>query len=310
MQEERRQKESRLQRVTAQEKYPQSGWNGIGDLHLPLRSWWTSRRRIRHDRCTVAFAVVGGLLIAITLLALAAITLPELSDIPHLLEVAADSGVLNSILITFGAGFLAVILLVLLGTPLAYILAREQSGWKGILESIVDMPLILPHTVAGLMVYILFMSRGWLGAPLQEVGLAFEDAFPGIVAAMLFVASPYYVNTAREGFEKVPLHLENVARTLGATRFQAFLHVTLPLSLRHIYSGAVLAWGRAVGEFAAVVMIAYYPMVVSTLIYHRFTTGGLTESRSIAFLVIVVSLCIFFLLRHMTRYIGRYHDRV
>ncbi|MDI6718620.1 MAG: ABC transporter permease [Methanomicrobiales archaeon] len=288
--------------------------SSFGDLRGPLR--WRAvgeplfRRTGRIDRCTLAFSIVGGLLVAITVLALAAIALPELQDIRHLTEVAADSGVLDSILITFAAGFCAVAVLIVLGTPLAYLLARGQSGWKGILESIVDMPLILPHTVAGLMVYILFMSRGWLGAPLQEVGLAFEDAFPGIVAAMLFVASPYYVNTAREGFEKVPLHLENVARTLGATRFGAFLHVTLPLTLRHIYSGSALAWGRAAGEFAAVVMIAYYPLVVSTLIYYRFTTGGLAESRSIAFMVIVVSLCIFFLLRHMTRYIGRYHDRV
>jgi molybdate/tungstate transport system permease protein len=127
---------------------------------------------------------------------------------------------------------------------------------------------------------------------------------------MLFVASPFFVNTMREGFEKVPLHLENVARTLGAGTFTTFRTVTLPLSLRHLFNGAILAWGRAIGEFAAVVMIAYYPFIISTLIYYSFTTSGIRTSRSIAFVVIVVSLGVFYLLRRLTGYLGRYDDRV
>ncbi|MHC1629380.1 MAG: ABC transporter permease [Methanoculleaceae archaeon] len=263
------------------------------------------------DRCTLWFCIMGGLLVGITLLAIANIALTELADPVHLIAVASSSEVIGSILITFCAGANAVLILVLFGTPLAYILARSRPDrLKGVVESIIDIPLILPHTVAGLLVYILFMRRGWLGAPLSSVGLAFEDAYPGTVVAMLFVASPFFINTMREGFEKVPVHLENVARTLGAGRFTAFLTVTLPLSLRHMYSGATLAWGRAIGEFAAVIMIAYYPFIISTLIYYTFTTDGIYTSRSIAFTVILVSFAVFYLLRRMTRYLGRYDDRV
>ncbi|HOI12648.1 MAG TPA: ABC transporter permease [Methanoculleus sp.] len=272
---------------------------------------WREHRGRYVDWCTVGFCILGGLLVGITVLALANITMTELADPAHLLKVAASSEVIGSILLTFGAGANAVLLLIIFGTPLAYILARSRpSRFKGAVESIVDIPLILPHTVAGLLVYLLFMRRGWLGAPLSEIGLAFEDAYPGTVIAMLFVASPFYVNTMREGFEKVPVHLENVARTLGAGTFTMFRTVSLPLSLRHMYSGAILAWGRAIGEFAGVIMIAYYPFIISTLIYYSFTTDGIHTSRSIAFTVILVSFGVFYLLRRMTRYLGRYDDRV
>ncbi|MCK9277127.1 MAG: ABC transporter permease [Methanoculleus sp.] len=281
---------------------------GDGETVLP---WWRQRKRQHIDGCTLWFCIMGAAIVGITVLALANIAMTELADPVHLLEVAASSEVLGSILLTFGAGASAVLLLILFGTPLAYVLARSRpSRFKGFVESIVDIPLILPHTVAGLLVYLLFMRRGWLGAPLSDIGIAFEDAFPGTVVAMLFVASPFFINTMREGFEKVPVHLENVARTLGAGTFTTFRTVTLPLSLRHMYNGAIFAWGRAIGEFAGVIMIAYYPFIISTLIYYSFTTDGIRTSRSIAFVVIVVSLAVFYLLRRMTRHLGRYDDRV
>jgi molybdate/tungstate transport system permease protein len=268
------------------------------------------RRRPLPDRCLVSFALIGSLIIGLTVLALLNMTLRELGDIPHLLAVASESRVIGSIVLTMGAGLNAVIVLFILGVPLAYVLARTDFRGKGIVESLVDLPIILPHTVAGILVYILFMRRGLLGAPLSEIGLAFEDAYLGIVIAMIFVSSPYFINSVREGFEKVPLHLENVARTLGATRFQAFMHVVLPLSLRHIFNGAILAWGRAIGEFAAIIMIAYYPMVISTLIYYTFTTDGIKTSSTVAFVMIVACFIAFILLRLATRFMERYDDRV
>jgi molybdate/tungstate transport system permease protein len=264
----------------------------------------------RYDPCMITFWLMGSVILVITLLALLAIAVPELSDLSHLASVATESGVIEAILLTIVAALVAVVFLHIFCTPLAYVLARSTSRWKGIVENLVDIPLVLPHTVAGLMVYLLFMSRGPVGAPFRSVGIVFEDAFAGIVVAMIFVSSPYYINAVREGFEKVPVHLENVARTLGATRFHAFRSITLPLSTRHLLSGSLLAWGRAVGEFAAVIMIAYFPMVVSTLIYQRFTTGGLAESRSVAFIMIIICIAVFVVFRWLTRKVGRYdHDR-
>ena len=262
------------------------------------------------DWCLIGFAVIGGTLVLLPLLALINITLGQLADIPFLIGIATQKQVTESILLTFGAGLLSVIILVIFGTPLSYFLARTHSRLNQVIESLIDLPLVLPHTVAGLMVYILFMQRGLIGAPLKNMGIVFEDAFPGIVVAMLFVAMPFYVNTVREGFQKVPMHLENVVRTLGATRFQAFCLIVLPSSVRHIFNGCILAWGRAISEFAAVIMIAYYPMVISTLIFYRFTTGGIKESSAVAFVMIVACFVVFLVLRSVTRYLGRYDDRV
>lgn len=262
------------------------------------------------DWCLIGFALIGGMLVLLPLLALINITLGQLEDIPFLIGVATQKQVIDSILLTFWAGLMAVIILLIFGTPLSYVLARTQSRLNQVVESLIDLPLVLPHTVAGLMVYILFMQRGLIGAPFRDMGIVFEDAFPGIVIAMLFVAMPFYVNTVREGFQKVPVHLENVARTLGATRFKAFCLIVLPSSARHIFNGCILAWGRAISEFAAVIMIAYYPMVISTLIYYRFTTGGIKESSAVAFVMIVACFAVFLILRSVTRYLGRYDDRV
>jgi molybdate/tungstate transport system permease protein len=266
--------------------------------------------KYRLDLCLLSFALLGGVLVIPFISILLLLAFGQLADLPYLLGVFSDSQVLGSILLTAGAGLEAVGILALFGTPLAYLLARTSWRWKYIVEGIVDLPLVLPHTVAGLLIYLLFMQRGLLGAPLKGAGVLFEDAYPGIVMAMLFVALPFYVNSVREGFEKVPVHLENAARTLGASRFQAFRMVVLPLSIRHLFNGALLAWGRAISEFAAVIMIAYYPVVVSTLIYQRFTTSGLKEASAVAFSVILFSFVIFLIFRTLTRVAGRYSDRM
>lgn len=264
---------------------------------------------IRKDRALLPFWLPGIILVGVVFLALLVIALPVIGNPGTLVASATDPALIQAFLITFLAGFCAVAILFVTGTPLAYALSRSDSPWKGIVETLVDIPLVLPHTVAGLMVYLLFMARGPIGAPLGSIGLVFEDAFAGIVAAMVFVAIPYYVNAVREGFTKVPIQLERVARTLGASPAKTFFSVSLPLSSRHILYGALLAWGRAIGEFAAVIMIAYFPMVISTLIYYRFTTGGIAESQAIAFLLIIVCLLLFYGFRLLTRRVGVLHDR-
>jgi molybdate/tungstate transport system permease protein len=266
-------------------------------------------RRAGMDTSLLVFWIPGVLVIGLIVLALATIAIPALSNPSGLSAAITDSEVIRSLLLTFAAGANAVVILFVLGTPLAFALARTETRWKGVLESLVDLPLILPHTVAGLMIYLLFMARGPLGAPFADIGIFFEDAYPGIVAAMTFVAIPYYVNAVRSGFDQVPVHLENVARTLGASRLRVFWHISLPLCTRPILYGCLLAWGRAIGEFAAVIMIAYFPLVISTLIFYRFTTGGLVESTGIAFIMIVLCGLIFLLFRLLTARKGRYDDR-
>ena len=104
---------------------------------------------IRYDSCLTLFWLMGSVIIVITILALLSIAVPELADLSHLISVATESEVIEAILITMVAALVAVIFLIIFGTPLAYALTRSSSRWTGIVENIVDIPLALPHTVPG-----------------------------------------------------------------------------------------------------------------------------------------------------------------
>jgi molybdate/tungstate transport system permease protein len=114
---------------------------------------------------------------------------------------------------------------------------------------------------------------------------------------MLFVSLPFLVVTAREAFALVDPELELVAATEGASRWQAFRYVTLPLAWRGILAGAVLMWGRGISEFGAVIILAYHPKIAPTLIYERFAGFGLTAAQPVAVLLVLASLAVFLLLQ-------------
>jgi molybdate/tungstate transport system permease protein len=185
----------------------------------------------------------------------------------------------------------------LLGTPLAYFLARG-SGWlKRLLEAVVDLPLAVPHTVVGIALLFVFGRRGLLGALFAPLGLEFWGTKAGIVIAMLFVSVPFMVNSARLGFAAVDPRLEKVARTLGASAFGVFYRVDLPLAWRGIMTGAVLTYARSISEIGAVMVLAYYPMTAPVKIYDLYLQTGLSESSAAAVLLLLVTLSTFLLFR-------------
>lgn len=219
-----------------------------------------------------------------------------LDDFQGLVDAAGNRAIISSISLSLYAGFLATLVALFLGAPAGYILARFDFPGKRLVESIIDVPVVVPHTVAGIALLTVFGSRGLIGGPLNDY-IQFRDALPGIVVAMLFVSLPYLANSAREGFKSVDPRLENAARSLGAPLWKAFFLVTLPLSARHLLIGSIMTWARAISEFGAVVMIAYYPMIGPTIIYDRFLSYGLSASRPIAVLLILVTLSIFIIIR-------------
>lgn len=252
---------------------------------------------------SLIFLLIGSLIILFIILTLFNMIFQQIVLEPEgLLEAASDPAVIKSILLTLYASFLATLVAVALGTPLAYVLARHDFFGKSVVESIIDVPVIIPHSVAGIALYALFMRRSAIGGAFSNLGIIFEDSLWGIVVAMLFVNTPFYVNAAKEGFQSINPHLERVARTLGASQQKTFYWITLPLALRHLFSGAVMAWARGISEFGAVIMIAFYPMVAPILIYYEFTTGGLDKSQPTAVLLILVCFAIFIILRTSTKY--------
>jgi molybdate transport system permease protein len=143
-----------------------------------------------------------------------------------------------------------------LGAPLALLLARHRNRFSSLVDSIVDLPIVLPPAVAGLALLLSFGRRGLFGPALSSVGIELPFSTPAVVLASLFVAAPFFVRAARSGFLAVPPEFEEAARVEGATEAQVFRYVTMPVASPALFGGAVLCWARALGEFGATIMFA------------------------------------------------------
>jgi molybdate/tungstate transport system permease protein len=255
-------------------------------------------QRRRPDAMFVVFALVGSVLLLF--LTLPILNLLLTTDGSSIIAMAHDKSVDAALEITLGAALISTIVALISGVPLGYVLAREQFPGKSIVEGIIDMPVAVPQTIAGIALLFIFGRGGVLGAPLHaDFGIQLSDSVWGIVAAMLFVSVPFLVNLSRDGFISVDPRMEYVARSLGASPVGAFVRVTLPLTWRSLLSGAIMAWARATSEFGAITVIAYYPKSINTLLFEWYNFFGYTHTKPLAALVLVVALTIFILLRTM-----------
>jgi molybdate/tungstate transport system permease protein len=212
-------------------------------------------------------------------------------------EAVADRDVVSSIWLSIYASGTAALISLVFGTPFAYLLARRDFAGKKFLESVIDLPIMIPHPVVGIAILSIAGRNHWLGRAMQQIGIEIMGTVTGLVAVLTFVGLPFYINTAKAGFEAIPERLENVSRSLGATATGTFFRVTLPLGWRSMVVGMIMCTARAVSEFGAVVIVAYHPMVASVMIYERFTAYGLKYSQPVAVWLILVCLLLFLLLR-------------
>jgi len=249
----------------------------------------------RNFAFNLVFSILGGLLVLFVVLPLISTLL---STTPlEFLKSFTDPEVLKSIVLTFGAALIATCVALVTGIPLAYILARRTFSGKRVLEAIINLPVVIPHTAAGIALLLVFGRRGLLGQWLSPLGITFTDNVAGIVVAMLFVSLPFLVNLSRESFALVDEEYEKVAFTDGASLWQAFFNVTLPLAWRGVLGGAVMMWARGISEFGAVVILAYHPKITPVLVYERFQGFGLSAAEPIALILILVALVVFISLR-------------
>ncbi len=207
-------------------------------------------------------------------------------SIREAIEMLFDKEVVQSLLLTFECAFYATLIAVVFGIPLAYLFAFTHFPLKRFIITLFDIPMIIPHTASGIALLFVFGS-GYLSQLFKSFNISFVGSKTGIVIAMAFVSIPYFINAVQNGFASIDRRLINVARTLGASQAQCFVHVILPLSVRAIVTGSLMMWGRGISEFGAVMIIAYHPMIAPVLLYDRYSAYGLEGSRPIAAVLIV-----------------------
>ncbi|MDF1612789.1 ABC transporter permease [Stygiobacter electus] len=219
------------------------------------------------------------------------------STLNGLIETTTDVEVQESIWLTLWTSMLGTIVFSFFAIPLAYLLARKNFPLKNFVNGIIDLPIIIPHTAAGIALLGILNRNTFIGKIAETFGLSFIGNSTGIILAMSFVSIPFLINSARDGFLSVPERLEKVALTLGASKTKVFFSISLPLAWRSVLSGLILMWARGMSEFGAVIIIAYNPKVTPILIYERFTTYGLKYAVPVTVIFISISLMIFIFLK-------------
>jgi molybdate transport system permease protein len=144
----------------------------------------------------------------------------------------------------------------LFGTPLAYLMARHRFRGRNILDTLIDLPMVLPPSVAGIALLIAFGRRGMIGAWLDDAGISIAFSTVAVILAQIFVATPFYIKAALGGFAGVDRELEQAANVDGASPWQIFTQITIPLCWPILLGGLVMAWARALGEFGATIIFA------------------------------------------------------
>jgi molybdate transport system permease protein len=217
-------------------------------------------------------AAVAALAATLLFLALPVLAIFVESSPRELLAALDDPGALDSLWLSLQTSLAALAIILLIGTPAAWLLATRRFKGRELVVTLVELPLVLPPAVAGIALLAAFGPQGLLGGAGPD--LVLETA--GVVVALTFVASPFYVRQAQAAFEGLdPAWLE-ASRTLGASEARTFARIAVPVAAPGLAAGTALAWGRALGEFGATLMFAgSFRGVTQTAplaIYERFGT--------------------------------------
>jgi molybdate transport system permease protein len=204
------------------------------------------------------FSVFCGAALALALAFLVLPLIAILTDVGpgRLLDGLGDPEAQDALRLSLETSGIALALIVVVGTPAAYVLARREFRFKAVLVTLVELPLVLPPAAAGIGLLAALGPRGLLGGALGDLRVGLPYTTAAVVLALVFVASPFYMRAAQAAFAAVEVSVIEAARTLGATPMQAFRRVALPAARAGLGAGAALAWARALGEFGATLMFA------------------------------------------------------
>jgi molybdate transport system permease protein len=210
-----------------------------------------------------------------------------------ILRALGNPAVTDALVLSLVTTACSLVLTIAIGLPLALVLARRLFRGKWLLETIVDLPIVLPPSVAGLALLLLLGRRGLLGAPLQALGITIPFTVLAVVVAQVFVSAPFFIRSARAGFASVDRDLEDAARVDGARERDLFRRVTVPLAAPALAAGLVMAWARALGEFGATIMfagsVAGRTQTLPLLVYGEFGGGDLDAAIAAAAVLVLAA---------------------
>ncbi len=249
----------------------------------------------RFESLHLVYLVLGGIVILFIVAPLVGMFLKTSSV--EIFETAPDAEVRNSIWLTLWTSMAGALFFAIMAIPFSYLLARKEFPFKRLVTGIIDLPIVVPHSAAGIAI-LGVLSRDSLPGRFADIfGYRLVGSPIAIIAAMSFVSIPFLINSARDGFLAVPERLEKAALNLGASPLRVFFTISLPLAWKSVLSGIILMWARGMSEFGAVVIVAYHPMISPILIYERFSSFGLKYARPVSVLFLLVCLAVFILLR-------------
>jgi molybdate transport system permease protein len=210
-----------------------------------------------------------------------------------LLAALASPVVLEALRLSLITTAVSLGLTLIFGTPLAYMLARRSFPGSSLVETAVDLPIVLPPSVAGLALLFVFGRQGLIGGTLEAFGLSIPFTTVAVVLAQTFVAAPFFVRAARAGIAGVDADTEDAARVDGATERDVFRWVTVPLAGSALAAGAVMSWSRALGEFGATIMFAGNiegrTQTLPLVVYAEFGGGDLDASVAAAAILVLAA---------------------
>ena len=254
---------------------------------------------MKSDKLILVFSFLGGLILLFIIAPLLGMFFS--SSGLEISETIKDTDVRSSIILTLWTSMLGTLICALGCIPLAYVLARKEFYLKRFFTGIINLPIVIPHSAAGIALLTVISRDTSVGRLAESLGFGFVSSTAGIMLAMAFVSVPYLITAAIDGFSAVPVKLEKAALNLGASPLRTFFTITLPLAWRPVLSGLIMMWARGMSEFGAIVIIAYHPMTTPVMIFERFNSFGISYARPVAVIFVIVCLIFFIAIRYFSR---------
>ena len=263
------------------------------------------KRKKQYIRTLATTGIAATLLLIVSLF----LTLPLLALVlritPDLLMTyIPNETVQKAIWLSLMTSAITTMIVILIGTPAAYFHSRTEYPGKTLVDTLIDLPLVLPPAVAGLALLLLFGRTGVLGKYLSFIGIDVAFTTLAVIIAQIFVSSPFYIRQAKALFEQLDPAYEETARTLGSSSLRTFLSIILPLTAGGLISGAIMTFARALGEFGATIMFAgNLPGVTQTmpLAIYAAMQGDFEVAITLSILLVVISLTIMLSVKRFTR---------